>query len=290
MKPAPGSVETGAEAGYAMLAAIVAIAVLSLASLALIDAGRGVAAGVVADAERARLAAAADAGLAIAVRNLSAPEQERRWGIDGRPHNLRFAGSDIVVAIEDERGKIPLNQIADEQVRAMFEALGASGALLDAQTDAFLDWRDEDDDVRPNGAEVGWYAALRRSPRNGALRSVEEMRLIRSITPDIVERIRRTATAYRNQREGFDDRFATPLALAVMSGGGLGSPQVINRERELAGQRVAIDLAEQESLVGRPLTIRVTARRPGGSRFDRATIIELTGRRETPYLVRAIDQ
>lgn len=289
MKRAPGTVETGGEAGYAMLAAIVAIAVLSLASLALIDTGRGVAVGVVADAERARLAAAADAGLVIAVRNLAAPAQAQRWGIDGRPHNLRFAGSDIVVVIEDERGKVPLNQIADEQVRAMFEALGASGALLDAQTDAFLDWRDEDDDVRPGGAEVGWYAARRINPRNGSLRSVEEMRLIRHITPDIVDRLRGSATAYRNQREGFDDRFATPLALAVASGG-LGSPQVINRERELAGQRVAIDLAEQESLVGRPLTIRVTARRPGGSRFDRSTVIELTGRREIPYLVRAIDQ
>lgn len=277
------------EQGYAMLAAVVAIAVLALMSLALIDTGRGLALGVVADAERARLAAAADAGLAIAVRNHTEPDRARRWSIDGRPRRLRFAGTDLIITIEDERGKIPLNQLADEQVRALFETLGSSGAVLEAQTEAFLDWRDDDDEVRPNGAEAPYYAPLRRIPRNGALRSVEEMALIRGITPDMVDRLRGTATAYRDLREGFDDRFATPLALSIMSGGGLGSPAVINRERELAGQRVAIELAEAESLVGRPLTVRVAARRPGGSRFDRATVIELTGRRDTPFVVRGID-
>ncbi len=278
------------EAGYAILAAVVAMAVLALMSLALIDGSRGVTAVVVAGAERARLAAAADAGLAIAVRNLAEPDRSRRWSIDGRPRNARFDGTDLVITIEDERGKVPINQLADEQVRALFEVLGSTGADLDAQTDAFLDWRDDDDEVRANGAEAPYYAPLKRTPRNGALRSVEEIIMIRGMTPAIVARLRATATAYRDQREGFDDRFATPLALSIMSGGGLGSPAVINRERELAGQRVAIDLAETESLVGRPLTIRVVARRPGGSRLMRATVIQLTGRPDVPYGIRTVDR
>lgn len=278
------------DAGYAILAAVVAIAVLALMSLGLIDSGRGVAAGVVAEAEHARLVAAADAGLAIAVRNLAEPDRARRWSIDGRPRNLRFAGADLVVTIEDERGKVPLNQMTDEQVRALFEAVGASGATLETRTDAFLDWLDEDDDARQDGAEAPYYAPLQRRPRNGALRSVEELMLVRGMTPDVVERLRAVATAYADRREGFDDRFASPLALSVISGGGLGSPAVINRERELAGQRVAIELAESDALVGRPLTIRVEARRPGGGRFVRATVIELTGRAASPYVVRALGQ
>lgn len=278
------------EAGYAMLAAVVAIAVLALMSLAMIEGGRGIAAGVVADAERAKLSAAADAALAIAVRNLAEPDRSRRWSIDGRPRNLRFAGADLVITIEDERGKVPLNQIADEQVRALFEALGVSGAELDALTDAFLDWRDEDDEVRPNGAEAPYYASIRRVPRNGALRSVDELIHVRGMTAPMLARLRGSAVAYRDQRDAFDDRFSTPLALSIMSGGGIGAPAVINRERELAGQRVAIDLAEAESLIGRPLTIRVVARRPGGSRLVRATVIELTGRADSPYVVRSLDQ
>ncbi|MFZ4689194.1 MAG: general secretion pathway protein GspK [Polymorphobacter sp.] len=275
------------EEGYAILAAVVAIAVLALMALAFIDSGRGLSAGVVAEAEHAHLAAASDAALAIAVRNLAEPDRTRRWSIDGRPHNLHFAGSDVLVTVEDERGKVPLNQLTDEQVRTLFETLGASGVTLETCTDAFLDWLDEDDERRPEGAETADYRELGYRPRNGAVRSVEELMLVRGMPAGIVQRLRSVATPYTNPREGFDERFASPLALAVISGGGPGSTAVINRERELAGQRVAIELAEGDVLAGRPLTIRVEARRPGGSVLRRATVIALTGFADNPFVVRA---
>lgn len=277
------------EQGYAMLAAVVAIAVLALMSLSLIDTGRGITVGVSAEAEHARLAAAADAGLVIAAFHLSGPDLGRRWTIDGRPRNARFAGTDLVITVEDERGKVPINQLTDEQARSLFEGLGASGDTLSIRTDAFLDWLDEDDDPRPDGAEVDYYQRLGRHPRNGLLRNVEELALIRGMTPDLVNRLRGVATAYRDERDGFDVRYAAPLALAIMTGDGFGSPAVIDRERELAGQRPAIALATDESLVGRPLTVRIVAQRPGGGHFSRAYLIELTGRPDTFYTVRSID-
>lgn len=277
------------EAGYAILAVVMAMAVLALMALAFIDVGRGVSAGVVAEAEHAHLAAAADAALAIAARNLAETDRTRRWSIDGRPHSLRFAGTDMLITVEDERGKVPLNQMTDEQVRTLFETIGSSGATPEARTHAFLDWLDEDDERRPEGAETQDYAQQGYQPRNGALRSVEELILLRGMSADVVQRLRRIATTFTNQREGFDDRFASPLALAVISGGGPGSTAVINRERELAGQRVAIELAEGDMLEGRPLTIRVEARRPGGSFLTRATVIALTGNVGSPFVVRARD-
>ena len=277
------------EAGYAMVAAVVAMAVLALMSLTLIDTTRGVTLGVAADAEHARLAAAADAGLAIAVRRLAEADRARRWTIDGRPRRAVFAGTDLAITVEDERGKIPINQLTDEQVRAMFEALGARGDTLAVRTDALLDWLDDDDEARDNGAEATWYATRGQRPRNGALHSLDELALIRGMSPEIVARLRSVATVYRNERDGFDNRYAVPLALSVMDGTGLDSPAVIDRERELAGQRPAIELAENESLVGRPLTVRVVARRPGGARFVRGFLIELTGRADTPYVARGID-
>jgi general secretion pathway protein K len=283
-----GAVPRG-EAGYAILAVVMAMAVLALMALAFIDVGRGVSAGVVAEAEHAHLAAAADAALAIAARNLAETDRTRRWSIDGRPHSLRFAGTDMLITVEDERGKVPLNQMTDEQVRTLFETIGSSGATPEARTHAFLDWLDEDDERRPEGAETQDYAQQGYQPRNGALRSVEELILLRGMSADVVQRLRRIATTFTNQREGFDDRFASPLALAVISGGGPGSTAVINRERELAGQRVAIELAEGDMLEGRPLTIRVEARRPGGSFLTRATVIALTGNVGSPFVVRARD-
>ena len=278
------------DAGYALVAAVVAIAVLALMSLSLIDARQGVTAGVIADTEHTRLAAAADAGVAIAVAHLADPDRTLRWRIDGRPRNLRFADTDLVVAVEDERGMLPLNQLSEEQVRALFEELGVTGNELGIVSDSVLDWLDDDDEPRSDGAEYPYYARGGYRPRNGPMHSLAELRLVRGMTPALIERLRPVTTIYRNTRDGFDERFAAPLALAVMAGGGPGSPAVINRSRELAGQRVAIELAEEESLIGRPLVVRVAARRPGGSQLVRVTHIELTGRRTAPFVVRGVER
>lgn len=53
-------------------------------------------------------------------------------------------------------------------------------ALGDSLADALFDWRDADDDARPNGAEAGWYREHRRPlPRNAPLASAAELRLVR---------------------------------------------------------------------------------------------------------------
>jgi type II secretory pathway component PulK len=53
-------------------------------------------------------------------------------------------------------------------------------ALGDSLAGALLDWRDADDDARPNGAEADWYREHRRPlPRNAPLASAGELRLVR---------------------------------------------------------------------------------------------------------------
>jgi type II secretory pathway component PulK len=50
------------------------------------------------------------------------------------------------------------------------------------QVASVLDWVDPDDDPRPNGAESDWYVANGRlPPRNGPIRDVAELRLIRGV-------------------------------------------------------------------------------------------------------------
>ncbi|HEB60220.1 MAG TPA: hypothetical protein ENJ06_00180 [Phycisphaeraceae bacterium] len=54
--------------------------------------------------------------------------------------------------------------------------------------DAILDWMDSDDEVRPQGAEEGFYKSGRFSykPRNGPIRSLAELELIRGVLPEYV--------------------------------------------------------------------------------------------------------
>lgn len=275
------------EAGYAMLTAIVAMALLALFSLGLLDSARGTTAVVAAQVERARLMAAADGGLAYAADRLAAPRGER-WSLDGRPHGLALGGVRVTIVVEDERGKIPINQLSDEQVRSLFETLGATGDALDTMTDSLLDWIDDDDVPREAGAEAGWYARRGLVPRNGPLRSIDELVHIRGVPPGYVERLRGVVSLSRDASNGFDDRYAQPFALAVMSGSGVDGPAAIQRARELAGQRVAIDLDDGAPLAGRLLTVRVEARGTGDSRFVRTAVIEMTGGRRPAYIVRGL--
>lgn len=271
-----------------MLTAIVAMALLGLFALGLLDAARGTTAVAAAEIERIRLMAAADGGIAYAADRLSAPRGER-WSLDGRPHGLALGPVRMTIIVEDERGKVPINQLTDEQVRSLFETLGATGEALDTMTDSLLDWLDDDDEPREAGAEARWYRSRGVVPRNGALRSIDELVHVRGVPPGYVERLRGVVSLSRDPNNGFDDRHAQPFALAVMSGSGPDGPAAIQRARELAGQRVAIDLDDGTSLAGRLLTVRVEARGPGDSRLRRSAVIEITGARGPGYVVRALD-
>ncbi|TWU27005.1 General secretion pathway protein K [Novipirellula galeiformis] len=54
--------------------------------------------------------------------------------------------------------------------------------------DAILDWLDEDDEMRPSGAELDYYMTLPTpySPSNGPIQSVEELLLVRGVTPTLL--------------------------------------------------------------------------------------------------------
>ncbi|MCA9126414.1 MAG: general secretion pathway protein GspK [Planctomycetales bacterium] len=54
--------------------------------------------------------------------------------------------------------------------------------------DAILDWMDEDDETRPYGAEFDYYAQLPTPyrPTNGPINSVEQLLLVRGVTPQLL--------------------------------------------------------------------------------------------------------
>ncbi len=54
--------------------------------------------------------------------------------------------------------------------------------------DAILDWLDPDDTPRENGAEVDYYAAQNPpyAPKNGPLDTIEELLLVRGVTPELL--------------------------------------------------------------------------------------------------------
>lgn len=275
------------EEGYALIAAVVCIILFALVSLSVINATRGTTVMVSAEADRARLSAAADAGVSLAIQGLLARDPVQRWRIDGKPRRERFNEVELDIRVEDERGKIALNLINKQQVERMFSEFGLQGIELETAVDGFMDWRDEDFEQRARGAEFDVYAERKIKPRNGELRTLDELALINGVGPALAQRIAPFATVNFGSGD-FDPRFAAPVSARVSAddeadadlaefGPALQSGQVIRASRA----------SRTDSLIGRPLTIRVTAIAGAEARARRAVIIELTGSEARPYVIRA---
>jgi type II secretory pathway component PulK len=76
----------------------------------------------------------------------------------------------------DQSGLLNINTADPSQLATL-------GILDDSQIDSILDWIDTDDEIRTGGAEAGYYNRLSfpYEIRNGRLRTLEELRLIRGI-------------------------------------------------------------------------------------------------------------
>lgn len=117
------------------------------------------------------------------------------------PYSTQIGDRNCEVFISDESGKININKITND-TRASFvtflTACKLEELVAETITDSILDWLDEDDLHHINGAEKGFYATLPEpyEPKNGPFESIEELALVRGVTPQIFELLRNYLTIY----------------------------------------------------------------------------------------------
>lgn len=275
------------EEGYVLVAAVASIAVFAAMALAMLSATRAAIVTGTAEVDQARVAAAADAGIVIAISGLLVDDPAARWPIDASARTIAFAGADVAVRVEDERGKVPLNLMDEPMAMRLLTAFGIDGEQASVMRDSLLDWLDGDDEKRPYGAEDAFYAPLGYRPRNGAFASVGELRRVRGFDGALVQRMTPLLTVNFG-RGNFEPSHAQPIAIEIMMGD-RGAVDAIERRRELSGQRVAISTTPAENLIAHPLMVTAIAQLPDGTRAERHEIIELTGAVLRPYVVRSYD-
>jgi type II secretory pathway component PulK len=93
--------------------------------------------------------------------------------------------------LEDESTRLNLNtlMLAEKQMPGGGRTLlMAIPGMTEDVADAILDWIDEDDEPRELGAEVDYYSGLSPAyaPRNGPMTTVEELLLVRGVTPQLL--------------------------------------------------------------------------------------------------------
>jgi general secretion pathway protein K len=89
------------------------------------------------------------------------------------------------VDIQDESGKINLNFVQEEQLRALIAACGIPPEDAGIILDSILDWKDTDNLHRINGAEDDYYQTLNPpyKTKNARFDTIEELLLVRGVTP-----------------------------------------------------------------------------------------------------------
>ncbi len=115
------------------------------------------------------------------------PPEQKEWVPDGRPYTVKFDQGECELRIMSEAGKININTVSESTLRKIIGNLGLEEEARDAVVDSILDWIDPDDLRRINGAENDYYQSLKEpyNCKNGNLDSIEELLLVRGVTPEL---------------------------------------------------------------------------------------------------------
>jgi len=146
-----------------------------------------------------------------------------RW-IPGRnPYSVQVGDVDCNVYLSSENGKININGIDDENREIFVNFLTKNGIDIfgaDIITDSILDWIDTDDLTHLNGAEDNYYGSLPDPYRSkdGPFFSIEELTLVRGITPEIFENIKDDITVYGDRKININVNIASKDVLSSIPG------------------------------------------------------------------------
>jgi general secretion pathway protein K len=124
---------------------------------------------------QARLSA--EAAINLAVLALRDPDDLTRMRADGRVYQQELDGVLVEVSAIDERGKLDINATEELTLATLFTGHGMELEDAEMLAAAVLDWRDEDELERVNGAELDAYiaAGLEVGPANRPFMMTEEL-------------------------------------------------------------------------------------------------------------------
>ena len=147
----------------------------------------------------------ATAGIERAIVELKADEDFNRDSLNEKWANseafveMPFGDGYISLSIEDETGKININKVSLAILKSVLETAGEVEPEEAADiANAIVDWRDVDIIVSTGGAEGDYYEHLKvpYPCKNGKFQILEEILLVKGMTPEIYSKIAGIITVY----------------------------------------------------------------------------------------------
>jgi|SRR5579872_82886 len=206
--------------------------------------------------EAAQVNAVVEAATNRAVAALLDVRPDRRWRSNGTPNDFAFEGRRIKISIQDELGKIDMNQAEESAFVSLLQSVGLEPGSASDLADKILDWRTTTSLKHLNGAKESEYRAAGNAfqPRNGPFQSVDELLMVMDMTPEIFRRIEPALTVYSGHQ--FVDPQVSPLealqALPNMTPDAVAAALAARGSLPIDGAA----LNSMASLSGRAFTIR----------------------------------
>ncbi|WP_316182560.1 MULTISPECIES: type II secretion system protein GspK [unclassified Bradyrhizobium] len=236
--------------------------------------------------EQAGLNALVEAGVNAAIDGLLDPKAERRWRADGRLYKLDFNGTLIGIRVQDELGRIDLNQTDEAMLNNLLQSVGLDAQVASSLTDKIVDWRTTTALKHLNGAKDRDYASRNAAyhPRNGPFQSVDELLLVMDMTPAIFARIAPALTVYSG-RQFVDPQLAPREVLRALPNMSAESAEATVAARETAEARSVL-FADDPAIVLRGRAFAIRTEFSYGSRTVSAdAAVRLTENPRQPYWV-----
>jgi len=127
--------------------------------------------------------AGAESAIALLIDDLKASDclQDLWSDNDEDYNNVQLERCAYSVRVVDEAGKLNVNIATKEQLMAL-------PYMEENIADSILDWRDNDEDLRTEGAEAGYYENLPfpYTIRNGQFKTIRELLRVKGMTPDLL--------------------------------------------------------------------------------------------------------
>jgi len=188
------------------------------------------------------------------------------WPANGLVHRVEMPQAQVAVTLVDESHKISLNNASPPLLRGLLRVLGVNQQLAAVLADQIVDWRSRSlRPHRPAATGLQYKAAGRDwGPPNRPFRTVNELGLVLSMTPEILGRMRPYLSPYTYSAPKPD--VAQPVIMAAL-----------DEAAKEGGPSSSLGFYLEPTL-----TITASAVSAGGGRFTRRAVIWLNSAAATP--------
>jgi len=134
-------------------------------------------------------------------------QEDIRWRINADVPAIPFGDGQFKVEKENESGKVNLNRAGESLLKMMLNNFEIDDIGKNIIVNSIMDWRDKDNFHRANGAEDDYYLSLPQpyKCKNGEFTSIEELLLVRGVTPEIFYGgLKDMVTVYQDKETGLE--------------------------------------------------------------------------------------